>query len=99
MCTYCFCGDSMWRHDPPWRPVPGNPWHPRIPEPVVPTVNPPWDVNRLKEFQELLERIKKLEDQLDCDCVEPDKPNYIKLVKDRIFQLEQRVADKQNKNG
>lgn len=91
--------DHMFKFDPPWRDIPSNPWHPNIPSPVVPTLNPPWPIDRLQDFQELLKRVKKLEDQLGCECIEPDKPDYIKLFEDRITQLEKRVADKQNKNG
>jgi hypothetical protein len=93
MCTYCLLADSMFRHDPPWRPHPLNPWHPNIPSPVTNTLNPFWGIDRLKEFQELLERIKKLEDKLGCECVEPAKPDYIKLVEQRIAQLEKRASE------
>lgn len=92
MCIYCYCSDHMFKFDPPWRPIPGNPWHPNIPDPVVPTLNPPWGVDRLAEFGELLKRIKVLEDRLGCECIEPEKPNYINLVEDRIIQLEERAG-------
>lgn len=96
MCVYCYAGDFTFKHDPPWQPLPHNPWHPNIPMPLTrPIVNPPWEIDRLKEFQELLERIKKLEAQVDgCECVEPDKPDYVQLVKDRIEQLEKKVSKK-----
>jgi hypothetical protein len=84
--------DHSFRYDPPWRQVPGNPWHPNIPDPVVPTLNPPWSQDRLENYLELIRRVKTLEDKMGCECIEPDKPDYIKLVEDRIIQLEERQA-------
>lgn len=69
------------------------PWHQNIPPPAqpLPDTYKPWEHKRLKEFQEILERIEKIEKQLDCDCVEPEKPDYIKLIKDRLDQLEEKI--------
>lgn len=109
MCTYCFCGDWAFRHDPPWNPVdptvlpmspsiipnvyPAGPWHPQIPQPVDPVVSyPPWDIDKLKEYLDLLTQIKDIEDKLGCPC-EPNKADYIRLFKERIAQLEKLHAN------
>lgn len=105
MCTYCMLADHAFRFDPPWNPQRlGNPYHPNIPQPLqpnileaagqIPSQNPGWSANRLKEFQKLLTRIKTLEDRLGCECDEPEKPDYIKLVEQRIKQLEDKVNTK-----
>jgi BMFP domain-containing protein YqiC len=64
-----------------------------IPEPIKePLPYNPWPIELLKEYEELLKRIKALEDQLGCECHEVEKPNYIKLVEERISQLEERAT-------
>ena len=94
MCLYCYCAESAFKWDPPWKPLPQNPWHPNIPYPPVnPVVTPPWTVDRLRDFEELLKRVKALEDAMGCECVEPDKPDYIKLFEQRIEQLEKRSKE------
>jgi hypothetical protein len=87
MCTYCMVGDEFFRNNPPWPNQPGYPWHPLIPQPVNPAPQPPWDITRLKEFEDVLKRIKALEDQLGCPC-EPNKADYLDLLKRRIEDLE-----------
>jgi hypothetical protein len=86
MCVYCFCGDFTFRHDPPWRVPPNEPY---IPQPVKPWQpdQQPWSVDKLKEFEDLLRRVKDLEDQVGCPC-EPNKADYLGLLKDRIAKLE-----------
>jgi hypothetical protein len=84
MCVYCTIGDYAFRHDPPWK---IDPYHPQIPQPASPW-NPinPWSVDKLQDFMDLLRRVKKLEDKMGCPC-EPNKADYIKLLKDRILEL------------
>lgn len=91
MCTYCMIGDWTFRHDPPFIPVPGIPYVPS-PLPLSPSWQP-WPLDKLQEYLDLLERVKKLEDALGCPC-EPNKADYIGILKKRIEALEKRVAEK-----
>jgi len=78
-------GDWQFRHNPPWVP---EPWPQYVPQPLphaFPVV--PWGHDRLAEFLDLLERVKRLEDQLGCPC-EPNKADYIGMLKERIEKLE-----------
>lgn len=91
---------------PIW-PAPVNPWHPpATPDfpypgtvPASPMPNPPlnpyqeWPLQRLKEIEEILKRIKALEDQLGCPC-EPKEADYIGLFEKRIAYLEEQLAKK-----
>lgn len=90
MCTYCMIGDWTFRHDPPFYPAP-----PLVPQPLpyVPFPLTPWPLDKLQEYLDLLERVKKLEDALGCPC-EPNKADYIGIIKKRIEALEKRVAKK-----
>jgi hypothetical protein len=89
MCLYCMIGDHHFRFDPPW-PNPSNPYypiHPLVPAPLMPHPTPPWGLDRLKEFEDLLRRVKELEDKLGCPC-EPNKADYLALFRERIEKLE-----------
>jgi len=102
MCVYCYCGDHNFKWDPPWNepltPTPLYPWHPLIPKPSNPqTPITPWPIDRLKEFEDMLRRIKELEDKLGCPC-EPNKADYLTLFKQRIEALEKEV-EKKNAEG
>lgn len=88
MCTYCMIGDWQFRHNPPWNP----PWpHPAIPQPVIPAAVTPWDITKLTEFYDLLRRVKELEDKLGCPC-EPNKADYLTILRERIEELEKRAG-------
>jgi hypothetical protein len=50
----------------------------------------PWPIDRLKEYEEMLRRIKELEDKLGCPC-EPNKADYLDLLKKRIEALEEKA--------
>jgi hypothetical protein len=86
MCVYCMIGDHPFKFDPPW-PVPAT--EPYIPQPVVPLTPDyqPWKLDRLREYYDLLQRVKELEDRLGCPC-EPNKADYLKQFADRIAALE-----------
>jgi hypothetical protein len=86
MCTYCMIADHFFRYDPPWPPINPYPIHPLIPMPINPP-GLPWGVDRLKELQDLLRRVKDLEDKLGCPC-EPNKADYLDLIKQRIEAVE-----------
>ena len=90
MCTYCMIGDWQFRRNPPFD---AEPYYPQIPQPITPLPQmpswKPWDVSELKEFKDLLERVKKLEDALGCPC-EPNKADYIGILKQRIEELEKK---------
>jgi hypothetical protein len=88
-------GDEFFRHNPPW-PVgpayPGYPQHPLLPVPVNPLLPvTPWPLDRLKELEDVMKRLKALEDQIGCPC-EPNKADYLALIKERIENLEAEVA-------
>lgn len=94
MCLYCMTGDHFFRHDPPWPNRDPYPYNPLIPAPINPlTPINPWPLERLREFEDLLKRIKALEDQLGCPC-EPNKADYIELFRQRIEALEKKAAEK-----
>lgn len=90
MCLYCYVADHFARFDPPWEDFQKE--SPFIPAPLV--VADPWTLERLKEFEELLKRVKELEDKLGCPC-EPSKADYLSILKDRIAVLERQaeIAD------
>ena len=83
MCVYCNMGDFQFKFDPPFDPTP---W-PQIPKPIIPPPYIPWPLEKLKEYYELLKRVKELEDQLGCPC-EPNKVDYIKILEDKIKELQ-----------
>lgn len=91
MCCYCMIGDHHFKFDPPWPNKPEYPWHPLIPAPLNPAPQPPWSLERLKEFEDLLRRVKELEDKLGCPC-EPNKADYLGLLKKRIEGLEKKAG-------
>jgi hypothetical protein len=83
MCVYCMISDHEWKWNPP-KNVPPNPLFP------VPFVLPrPWSLEQFKEFQDLLNRVKALEDMLGCPCDDPNKPDYLGIIKEAIEKLEQ----------
>ena len=89
MCAYCNMGDSWFRYDPPYY-VPD--WQrqmwPQIPQPIIPPAQiVPWPIEKLKEYLEILKEVKALEDKIGCPCV-PDKPDYIKMLQDRLTALQ-----------
>ena len=94
MCVYCYCGDHIFRYDPPWNP----PYpHPAIPMPINPAPVTPWDLQRLHEFADLLRRVKELEDKLGCPC-EPNKADYLAIFRERIEELERCTAASSSPN-
>ena len=90
MCVYCTMGDHHFKFDPPWDVPDTHPVRPFIPKPVKLDPIVPWDLQRLREYHDLLKRVKELEDQLGCPC-EPNKADYIKLFEERIAELERRT--------
>lgn len=93
MCCYCMIGDHHFRYDPPWRNplLPSQPIAPFVPAPIYPFDTKPWSLERLKEFEDMLRRVKELEDKLGCPC-EPNKADYLGLLKERIEKLEAEAA-------
>lgn len=88
MCTYCMIGDWQFKRYPPWNPQdPITPWPPQVPIPAPTTPIFPWSIGQLREFQDLLKRVKDLEDRLGCPC-EPNKADYLTLIEQRITALE-----------
>jgi tetrahydromethanopterin S-methyltransferase subunit G len=76
----------------PINPTPVPQPQPTIIQPVViPDVQ---EFERLREIQEILKRVKELEDKLGCPCDDPaqrGKPEYIKKIQDRLDELEKKV--------
>jgi len=85
MCVYCFIGDHTWKYNPPFPVSPFD--YPTVPQPVVPGPITPWPLEQLKEYLEVLKEVKALEDKLGCPCL-PNKADYIKMLKDKIAELE-----------
>lgn len=97
MCVYCNMGDHTFRYDPPWKRDTTSPYFPQLPQSVPQPVYPlppmwqPWPLERLKEYHDLLKAVKDMEDKLGCPC-EPNKADYLKLIKERIDHLEAKEA-------
>lgn len=89
MCAYCMIGDHFFRHDPPWTP---NPMPQFVPQPLPNVPSIPWSLDRLKEFEDMLRRVKELEDRLGCPC-EPNKADYLGMLRERIYALEKKAAE------
>ena len=53
----------------------------------------PWSLDKLTEFYDLLKRVKELEDRLGCPC-EPNKADYLGLLRERIEKLERAASAK-----
>lgn len=96
MCTYCYCGDHPFKYNPPWKEDEG-PWSPYIPQPLGPITTPSWELQRLKDYLELLKQIKELEDKIGCPC-EPNKADYLALFEKRIKMLEMKQGKTKTKN-
>lgn len=90
MCAYCMIGDHQFRYDPPF--IPSQPI-PYIPQPLtpLPATWQPWSLDRLREFEDLLRRVKDIEDKLGCPC-EPNKADYLTIFRERIERLEREVS-------
>lgn len=89
MCTYCMIGDWTFRHDPPFQ-IPPD-FFPQVPQPLSPAPVVPWDLDKLRQYHDLLKRVKALEDALGCPC-EPNKADYIGMFEKRIKALERKAA-------
>lgn len=93
MCMYCSMGDHTFKYDPPWSPSdPITPWPHTVPLPISPAPINPWPLEQLKEYLDLLQKVKELEDKIGCPC-DPEKPDYLKLLGDRIKHLEKKLAE------
>ena len=91
MCTYCMIGDWQFHRDPPWLPNDYPVWPTSVPVSIIPAPYAPWDLQKLREFEDLLRRVKELEDRLGCPC-EPNKADYLGLLRQRIEELEKRAG-------
>lgn len=92
MCCYCMMADWQFRHNPPWNLKDT----PLIPRPLVPGPVIPWDFQKLAEWYDILRRVKEMEDRLGCPC-EPNKADYMALIKQRLDTLERVTAEKSKK--
>lgn len=82
MCCYCVIGDHFFKYDPPFEYR-----SPLIPMPIVPGPFTPWPIDRLHELEDMMRRVKDLEDRLGCPC-EPNKADYLGMLRERIEALE-----------
>lgn len=85
-------GDHFFRYDPPWPNQPPFPFHPLIPAPLPAAPLTPWPMDRLLDLQNLMRRVKELEDRLGCPC-EPNKADYLGLIAQRISDLEKKATE------
>ena len=91
MCVYCMVGDFQFKTWPPFIP---DPWPPSVPyPPQLPPNYQPWPLEQTREYLDLLERVRELEDKLGCPC-EPNKADYVQMLKDRIAVLEAQPKEK-----
>lgn len=81
-------GDHTFRYDPPWNP----PYPQFVPQPLNPIPIQPWGLERLREYYDLLLKVKELEDKLGCPC-EPNKADYLGMLRERIAKLEAERGD------
>lgn len=80
------------RYDPAETDVAPYTWPPYVPQPVAPMpASVQWDLTALKEYLDLLTRVKDLEDKLGCPC-ESNKADYLKMFEERIAALEVKVG-------
>lgn len=98
MCTYCMIGDWQFRHSPPWPPNDVPLWPAPVPRPLPQLPIIPWPVEKLREFEDLLRRVKDLEDKLGCPC-EPNKADYLDLLRQRIEHLEKLAGERKDAQG
>lgn len=73
---------------------PLHPSYPYLPQPLPNAPTVPWDLDKLREYHDLLKRVKELEERVGCPC-EPNKADYLKLFEERIAELERRVGKEQ----
>lgn len=99
MCMYCMIAD--WGRQWIPGPLPGSPTWPFTPSiPPIPLAPPPtpapmWPKEMLDQFEDLLRRVKELEDKLGgCPCEEPQKLDYLKEIR-KLIEGGQNIADKQ----
>ena len=83
MCVYCMMAD----HAKKWWPDPA------IPNREFPWAYPvPWTRKQLDEFEDILRRIKDIEDRLGgCPCEEPEKLDYLKDIRKRLDGIERKL--------
>ena len=87
MCTYCMMADwaRTWIPSPmPFPNKPPNwPYPPLTPAPAPPA--PVWPKEMLEQFEDLLRRVKALEDAAGgCPCEEPGKLDYLAEIRKLI---------------
>lgn len=104
MCVYSMISD--WAHkyapDPATRvtPITGPHYPYPIPAPwagvvISPPIQPaPWPTTWTREqldaFQDILARVKAMEDKLEvCPCEQPEKQDFLKEIKARLDALDQ----------
>jgi len=93
MCTYCMIADhaQKWWPDGPFRP---SPIWPQQQDPLPPPlVYPrPWTREQLVEFEDLLKRVKALEDKVDpCPCPDASKLDFLKAIKERLDAIDDKL--------
>ena len=79
--------------------TPNNDWWKYQPATVVPYVPPtppnPWTPSMIKDFQELVERARKWDQNHgQPDCVDPEKDRFLRVIEElskRIDELEDRL--------
>jgi hypothetical protein len=101
MCVYSVMSD--WAHRwipqpgiPPWTPSPSDPYP--YPEPATPR-QVEWDPQMLKEFRDLLERVKRLDEQGGTKpCLEADerKQDFLADIKEQLDRIERNQDQNSN---
>lgn len=101
MCVYCMVADYAHK----WYPDPAAPWvspttappplFPQVPSPQMPPIQPhKWTRQELDEFEDILRRIKDIEDKAGgCPCEDPSKLDFLKDIRARI-EAEEAEAQK-----
>ena len=94
--------DWIYKYYPwPTPTTPLNPWPSYVPPmtppfPVAP-FNPqptPWTREQLEEAEDILARIKDMEEKLGgCPCEDPSKMDFLKEIRKRLDALEQKETE------
>ena len=97
MCVYCFIADWANR----WIPDQPEPWSPWSIPGHSPSPAFPWTREQLDQFEDILRKVKEMEDKLGgCPCEEPGKMDFLKKIRERLDRQDEQITiDDTDSNG